>query len=250
MHDLIKRSPVEPLERPKRTVCRVAERDQICKEVVVREGEDLPSELLSCTEEWQVPIPRSAAASIISIVAWPRSYCSRPAQRSSGGFGATIAIAAAAPPTCQAPCQTPVRSRSWSRSVTSTKSHGCQFFADGASRPASSTFAKSSSLTGAEENSRTLRRDLNASHVSTPITLRPTRRRCPETDRARTLASSPFRSSHHQPRNRLAGLETELGRDDLRPQTRIRQHALDVRARMAVTPVRTDGVPRFVPGAA
>ena len=60
--------------------------------------------------------------------------------------------------------------------------------------------------------------------------------------RIEQLASSPFRSSHHQPRHRLAGLETQLGRDDLRPQTRIRQHALDVRARMAVTPVRTDGV--------
>ena len=46
MHDLIERSPVEPLERPERTVCRVAERDEICEEVVVREGEDLPSELL------------------------------------------------------------------------------------------------------------------------------------------------------------------------------------------------------------
>jgi hypothetical protein len=46
MHDLIERSPVEPLKRPERTVCRVAERDKICEEVVVREGEDLPSELL------------------------------------------------------------------------------------------------------------------------------------------------------------------------------------------------------------
>src|SRR5262245_1445035 len=89
-------------------------------------------------------------------------------------------IAAAAPPTCHAPCHTPVSSRSWSRSVTTTKFHGCQFLADGASLPASSTFARSSSLTGADENSRTLRRDLNASQVSTEITLRPACAPCPE----------------------------------------------------------------------
>src|SRR4029077_3356761 len=74
----------------------------------------------------------------------------------------------------QAPCQTPVSSRSWSRSVTTTKFHGCQFLADGASLPASRTLARSSSRTGADENSRTLRRDLKASQVSTAITLRPT----------------------------------------------------------------------------
>ena len=62
------------------------------------------------------------------------------------------------------------------------------------------------------------------------------------------LASSPFRSSHHQPRNRLAGFETELGGDDLRPQARIRQQALDVSVRVAVTPVGADGVLRIAPG--
>ncbi len=250
MHDLIKRSPVEPLERPKRTVCRVAERDQICKEVIVREGEDLPSELLI--------LYRGVAGTDPEVGRGQHHQHRRVAEVVLQETGPTIIRRirrddrdrSSGATNVPRPLPNPSQVAELVAIVTSTKSHGCQFFADGASRPASSTFAKSSSLTGAEENSRTLRRDLNASHVSTPITLRPTRRRCPETDRARTLASSPFRSSHHQPRNRLAGLEAELGRDDLRPQTRIRQHALDVRARVAVTPVRTDRVPRFVPGAA
>ena len=42
-----------------------------------------------------------------------------------------------------------------------------------ASLPASRTFAKSSPLTGADEKSRTFRRDLNASHVSTATTYDP-----------------------------------------------------------------------------
>src|SRR6266542_4340336 len=34
VHDLVERSPVEPLERSERSVGRVAERDEVCEEVV------------------------------------------------------------------------------------------------------------------------------------------------------------------------------------------------------------------------
>ena len=69
MHDLVERSPVEPLERPERPVGRVAEREEVGEEMILRETEDLPSKLLILHDEWHVPTPRSAAASIISIVA-------------------------------------------------------------------------------------------------------------------------------------------------------------------------------------
>src|SRR5437773_3895583 len=46
VHDLVERSPVEPLERPERPVGRVAERDEECEEVLLWETEDLPSEPL------------------------------------------------------------------------------------------------------------------------------------------------------------------------------------------------------------
>jgi len=46
MHDLVERSPVEPLERAEWPVGRVAEREEVREETVLRETEDLPSKLL------------------------------------------------------------------------------------------------------------------------------------------------------------------------------------------------------------
>ena len=54
--------------------------------------------------------------------------------------------------------------------------------------------------------------------------------------------------SHDQPRDRLAGLEPQLGRDDLRPEAGIREDALDVAARVAVAAVRAELVPAVCAG--
>src|ERR1700733_4233273 len=111
-------------------------------------------------------MPRSVAAIIIAIVAWPTSYWSVTFRRSSGGSGKTNAIAAAAPAMCPAPCQTVDSSSSWVRSVTMTKSHAWRFFADGARHPASAIRFRSSSDTGSDVYCRTLRRARTASQVS------------------------------------------------------------------------------------
>jgi hypothetical protein len=44
-------------------------------------------------------MPRSAAASVMLIVAWPKSYWIRSRERASPGFGAMSAIVAAEPAT-------------------------------------------------------------------------------------------------------------------------------------------------------
>src|SRR4051795_8680729 len=59
-------------------------------------------------------------------------------------------------------------STSRSRSVTTTKFHGCQFEAEGARRPASSTRSRSARGMGWSVYWRTLRRARRASHVSMP----------------------------------------------------------------------------------
>src|SRR4051794_20967633 len=62
-------------------------------------------------------------------------------------------------------------STSRSRSVTTTKFHGCQFDAEGARRPASRTRSSSSRGIGWSVYWRTLRRARMASHVSMPTVL-------------------------------------------------------------------------------
>lgn len=58
-------------------------------------------------------------------------------------------------------------STSWSRSVTTTKFHGCQLPDDGARRPASRMRSRSSRGMGWSVYWRTLRRARMASQVST-----------------------------------------------------------------------------------
>src|SRR5215831_14748191 len=112
-------------------------------------------------------MPRSAAASIMYAVAWPKSYSMRSRCRSSSGCLATRAIVAAdwamwLPPRSQ----TLASSVSCARSVTTTKSHGCPLPADGARRPASQMRSRSSRAIGWPVYWRTLRRARIASHVS------------------------------------------------------------------------------------
>src|SRR3569623_1737349 len=57
-------------------------------------------------------------------------------------------------------------STSWSRSVTTTKCHGCQLLDDGERRPASRICSRSSRGMGWSVYWRTLRRARTASHVS------------------------------------------------------------------------------------
>src|SRR5262249_34432214 len=113
------------------------------------------------------PMPRSAAASIMIAVAWPRSYISKSRCRSSSGSVATRAIVAAEEAMCLPPrSQALASSISCARSVTTTKFHGCQFPADGARRPASQMRSRSPRAIGWLVYWRTLRRDRMASHVS------------------------------------------------------------------------------------
>ena len=118
---------------------------------------------MSATPAWLLPIPRSAAASIIAIVAWPRSSWAR--RKALSAAGPTTTIVAAECATWPAPRQTVDSSRSCSRSVTRTKSHGCQFCEDGDRRPASRTRSRSAAGIGRSVNDRTLRREVMASQV-------------------------------------------------------------------------------------
>ena len=104
---------------------------------------------------------------MIDIVAWPRSYWTRACSRDpSSNAGAISAIVAAERATCPAPTQTSASSRSCSRSVTSTKSHGCQLRDDGVRRAASRILSSSCGSSGSSVNERTLRRERIASQVS------------------------------------------------------------------------------------
>ena len=67
---------------------------------------------------------------------------------------------------CAPPRHTCASSVSWARSVTTTKSHGCQLREEGERRPASRIRSRSSSAIGRSVNSRTLRRLVIASQVS------------------------------------------------------------------------------------
>ena len=58
--------------------------------------------------------------------------------------------------------------------------------------------------------------------------------------------SQRFRSLHQQARDRLAGLETELRRDDLHTESRGLQHALNMLARMAVATTRAERIRTIV----
>ena len=76
-----------PLERHQRPVGGVAEREQRDGEAVLGEAEQPRASAWSATAAWLLPMPRSAAASAMLIVAWPWSYCSQPCCRSSSSTG-------------------------------------------------------------------------------------------------------------------------------------------------------------------
>src|SRR3954454_25146358 len=83
-----------------------------------------------------------------------------------------MTIAAAARARWRAPIQTVVSSCSASRSVTTTKSHGWRFDADGDLQPASTMRSRSAAGMARSSYMRTLRRARMASHVSMGQTLR------------------------------------------------------------------------------
>ena len=119
---------------------------------------------MSATPAWQLPVPRPAAASVIAMVAWPRPDWARRSLLPAAG--PMTAVAAAEPATCPAPRQAFASSRSYARSVTRMKSHGCQFCEDGDRRPASRIWSRTAAGIGRSAKSRTLRRDTMASHAS------------------------------------------------------------------------------------
>jgi len=69
------------------SIGRIAEGEQVFAGVVCRHTEMRRQASWSLTEACPLPIPESAAASIIAIVAWPRSYWSRIAYLALFGFG-------------------------------------------------------------------------------------------------------------------------------------------------------------------
>jgi hypothetical protein len=106
VHNLIERSPIRFADRLERAVSRIPDTEQIGNLVALGHTQNGPRLVLIPTDEWPVPMPRSAAAIIIAMVASPTSYWSVTFRRSLGGTGKTKAIAAAAPAMWPAPCQT------------------------------------------------------------------------------------------------------------------------------------------------
>src|SRR6266542_3880586 len=117
-------------------------------------------------------MPRSAAASMTLIVAWPRSNWIRSRIWGSSELGATSAIVAAEPATWRAAGPTLASCASCSRSVQTTKSHACWLPAEGVRRAASRVRSRSSGAIARSPYDRTLRRDLIASQVSTSTSRR------------------------------------------------------------------------------
>ena len=137
--------PVEPLERLQRPVDRVAEREDREADPVGRDGRgsrapDPGRRRRSGSSRCRGRRPRPASA---SPPVRGRSRASR-AGRSSSSIGPIIAMAAAARAMCAPPRQTSASASSCSRSVTTTKSHGCQLREEGAMRPASRIRSRSS----------------------------------------------------------------------------------------------------------
>jgi uncharacterized protein (TIGR00369 family) len=90
VHDLAERPPVRLAHRGQRPIGRVAERDEQRPAAVLGEPSNWRASARSATPAWQLPMPRSAAASSIAIVAWPRSNWARPNALSSAGPITTI----------------------------------------------------------------------------------------------------------------------------------------------------------------
>ena len=136
VHDVVERAPVGLLDRCERAVGGRAEGDQHGTESVPGK----PSRRLASPWSWTpaaLPMPRSAAASMMLIVAWPRSNWIRSRIRASSDLGATSAIVAAEPATWPAARHTMASWESCSRSAQTTKSHACWLPADGVRRAAS-----------------------------------------------------------------------------------------------------------------
>src|SRR5258708_5324237 len=108
-------------------------------------------------------MPRSVAARVIAIAAWPRSNWARPYSLSAAGPMITMVAAECA--TWPAPTHTLASSVSCARSVTRMKSHGCQFCDEGDRRPASRIWARSAADIGRAANERTVRRAVIASEA-------------------------------------------------------------------------------------
>jgi hypothetical protein len=69
VHQVVERAPVGPLDRPDRTVGRDPEADQYGAEPVLRDPSSRRARFWSCTPAWALSMPRSAAASMILMLA-------------------------------------------------------------------------------------------------------------------------------------------------------------------------------------
>ena len=145
-------------------VGRVPESQHVGEEAVLREAEHVAGEILILAAAWPVPTPRSAAAIVIAMVACPRSYWSSRGGL-PGGFGGDDGDCGGRPGDVSGAPPHPGQPLNCARSVTTTKSHGCQLLADGVRRPASRIWSRWSAA-GAAVKARTLRRARMASQVS------------------------------------------------------------------------------------
>src|SRR5215207_3456589 len=143
VHHVLERAPVGPRDRPERAVGRDAKGDQPGAETILREAQQAPRQLLLADRRVRAAMPRSAAASMMLIVAWPRSYWTRSRERASWALGAMSAIVAADLATCPALRHTLASWASCSGSVQTTKSHACWLPAEGVRRPASRIWSRS-----------------------------------------------------------------------------------------------------------
>src|SRR5450756_1252680 len=91
--DLVEGAAVRVPDQRERLIRRVAKRNQVGAEPVLGKTEQVARHVL--VADCRVAAS-DAAASMMLIVAWPRSYCRRSRCRSSFGGGAISAIVAAA----------------------------------------------------------------------------------------------------------------------------------------------------------
>jgi hypothetical protein len=99
VHDLFERAPVRPLDRGERAIGRDAERNQPGAEPVLGNAQQPPRQLLVADRCMSAAMPRSAAATMMLNVAWPRSYGISSREQASPGVEAMSAIVAADPAT-------------------------------------------------------------------------------------------------------------------------------------------------------
>ena len=133
--DIVEGSAAGSPDRGGRPVGRVAERDQVGDEVVGRVPQDVAGEVLVGDGGVAGSDAEVGCRSMMLIVAWPRSYWSQSRCCRSSGSATTRAMVAAESAMWPTPIHTVASRASWSRSVTTTKFHGCQLLPGSGRRP-------------------------------------------------------------------------------------------------------------------